>query len=190
MLCGVHELRPDSRFCLYDPPSSPPSVADCPWPLMTFQRGAVDQSWRLFPAAAAIATNPFQVQQTTTRVFNRWVSRVTGSAFIPFRSSAAASSADVTPANFLAQDLLRFHRDRQHIASSMLPPAAETEQREGARETAEVVKVSESVGVEHTHKEQLVNGADLRELEKFATSFKARRIRLGFTQTNVGRWQQ
>ena len=28
--------------------------------------------------------------------------------------------------------------------------------------------------------------AELHELEQFATSFKARRIRLGFTQTNVG----
>jgi len=27
---------------------------------------------------------------------------------------------------------------------------------------------------------------DLRELERFASSFKSRRIRLGFTQTNVG----
>ena len=30
------------------------------------------------------------------------------------------------------------------------------------------------------------SGGDLRELEKFAASFKSRRIRLGFTQTNVG----
>lgn len=33
----------------------------------------------------------------------------------------------------------------------------------------------------------VVNAADLKELERFAASFKARRIRLGFTQTNVGR---
>lgn len=31
-----------------------------------------------------------------------------------------------------------------------------------------------------------VNSADLKELERFAANFKARRIRLGFTQTNVG----
>ena len=31
-----------------------------------------------------------------------------------------------------------------------------------------------------------VNTYDLKDLERFAASFKARRIRLGFTQTNVG----
>jgi Pou domain - N-terminal to homeobox domain len=34
--------------------------------------------------------------------------------------------------------------------------------------------------------QQAVNAAELKELERFASSFKARRIRLGFTQTNVG----
>ena len=36
-------------------------------------------------------------------------------------------------------------------------------------------------------KDEHVNSADLRELEKFASNFKSRRIRLGFTQTNVGK---
>ena len=35
---------------------------------------------------------------------------------------------------------------------------------------------------------QAVNSAELKELERFASSFKARRIRLGFTQTNVGEY--
>ena len=33
-----------------------------------------------------------------------------------------------------------------------------------------------------------VDNADLRELEQFAASFKSRRIKLGFTQTNVGKY--
>jgi len=38
--------------------------------------------------------------------------------------------------------------------------------------------------------EEHVNSADLRELERFASNFKSRRIRLGFTQTNVGKVNQ
>ena len=34
--------------------------------------------------------------------------------------------------------------------------------------------------------EEKVDTADLRELEQFASNFKSRRIKLGFTQTNVG----
>ncbi|KAK2158771.1 hypothetical protein LSH36_164g05029 [Paralvinella palmiformis] len=34
--------------------------------------------------------------------------------------------------------------------------------------------------------EEQVDGADLRDLEQFAANFKSRRIKLGFTQTNVG----
>ncbi len=33
-----------------------------------------------------------------------------------------------------------------------------------------------------------VPGSDLRELEQFAASFKSRRIKLGYTQTNVGKF--
>ena len=35
--------------------------------------------------------------------------------------------------------------------------------------------------------EEHVDSADLRDLEQFAANFKSRRIKLGFTQTNVGK---
>jgi hypothetical protein len=51
------------------------------------------------------------------------------------------------------------------------------------------IDTSESPRVRNTPSpvEEHVDSAELRELEQFAANFKSRRIKLGFTQTNVGK---
>ena len=56
----------------------------------------------------------------------------------------------------------------------------------GCLELSSSAPGTDAAGGSSSSQTEKVDCADLRELEQFALSFKSRRIKLGFTQTNVG----
>src|SRR6218665_1487301 len=185
--CPVNKSNGSSSLYLYES-----ALRSGAWPLMTFPRSAVDHPWRYLPGSLG----PIPCQ---SRTLNRWMSHITahtGSAFIPVKPPAFSYLAHAMfgcqegPSRHLSSALLprvaRVSAEAETIdgsVSSLPPPPLPPPDRVHSSDMKRLTSVDQ---VQHSD-EQLVNNADLRELEKFATSFKARRIRLGFTQTNVGK---